>query len=357
MARLKTLTLALTLILAAAACDKSDATDTQIATTATSETATGASEAKEAQSITLYCGRNEEMIRPVVEMFTKETGIEVKAQYAKSAELAATLVEEGDASPADLFFAQDVSTLGLLSKEGKLEGLPKESFERVPATYRDADGNWVGITGRARVLAYNTENVKPEELPSDVDELIDPKWKGQLGWAPENASFQSFVAAMIVERGPDETKKWLEAVMALEPKAYPSNTPMVTAIGRGEIKVGLTNHYYLYRLKAEHGDDFAAANHYFKSGKSGSLVNAAGVGIVNTSKNKEAAAKFIEFLLSDEAQKYFADQTHEFPLIERVEAGEKLPRVTELNPPPTDLSALGQLEDAVNLLREVGALK
>ncbi len=343
------------LVAGAMACEKEAGSDTATTAETTAEAATTAEEAP--QSLTLYIGRNEEMIKPLVEKFAESSGIEVKAQYAKSAELAATLVEEGDASPADVFFAQDVSTLGFLSKEGKLATLPDDLVSKVPEAYQANDGTWVGTSGRARVLAYSTTAVKAEDLPADVDALVNDRWKGKLGWAPENASFQSFVAAMIAERGEEETKKWLEAVQKLEPKAYPSNTPMVTALGRGEIEVGLTNHYYLFRLKKENGDDFPVANHYFKSGKSGSLVNSAGIGVLKTSKNKEAAVKFAEYLLSKEAQEYFANETHEFPLIAEVDAGEKLPPVSELKVPPTDLSTLGELEPAVKLLREVGALK
>ncbi|AWV88685.1 iron ABC transporter substrate-binding protein [Bradymonas sediminis] len=306
--------------------------------------------------LTIYSGRNEEMLKPLMAQFSEESGIEIKVQYGKSSELAATLVEEGDASPADVFFAQDVSTLGFLANEGKL--VANEKFaERVPATFRAADNTWVGVSGRARVLAYNTNTVKPEELPADVDGLLNERWKGRIGWAPENASFQSFVAAMIAQRGQEETKKWLEGVMALAPKAFPSNTPLVTAVGRGEIEVGLTNHYYLFRLKAEHGEDFPVANHYFRSGKSGSLVNAAGVAVVKTGQNREAADAFVEFLLSKPAQEYFATKTHEFPLVAGVETGGKIPKITELKTPATDLSTLGQLEPAVRLLHEIGALK
>lgn len=338
------------------ACDKKGAdgaTDTS-----TSETSTEATdESEDAGELVVYCGRNEEMLKPLIEKFDEANEVDVRVQYAKSAELAATLVEEGENTPADIFFAQDVSTLGFLSKEGRLTKLDSGLLESVPKTFRAEDGTWVGTSGRARVLAYNTSEVAAKDLPADIDALIDDKWKGRLGWAPENASFQSFVAAMIAERGEDETRKWLEAIQKLDPKAYPSNTPMVTAIGRGEILVGLTNHYYLYRLKKEHGEDFPVANHYFKSGKAGSLVNSAGVGIVKSGDNPDAAEKFVAFMISDEAQEYFANQTHEFPLIEGIEAGDDLPPISELNPPKTDLSSLGQLEPAVKLLREVGALK
>ncbi|MEM1346911.1 MAG: iron ABC transporter substrate-binding protein [Myxococcota bacterium] len=308
------------------------------------------------KKLVIYSGRKEKLVGKLIEKYEKEKGVEVEVQYGKSAQLAATIIEEGDKSPADLFFAQDVSTLGFLQSEGKLVQLPKELTGVVPEKFRSDKDMWVGTSGRARVLAFSTKAVKAEELPGDIDALVDERWKGKLGWAPENASFQSFVAALIAERGEEKTLEWLKSIQALEPRAYPSNTPMVTAIGNGEIEVGLTNHYYLFRLKAEHGQEFAADNHYFKSQKAGALVNSAGLGILKTSTNQDAARAFIEYVLSKESQTYFANETYEFPLIEGVEASTELPELGELAVPPTDLSKIGDLEPTVRLLREAGAL-
>ncbi len=321
--------------------------------------ATNSAEAgdEKAKELTIYCGRNEEMLKPLLEKFEKEKGVTLKVQYAKSAQLAATLMEEGEASPADIFFAQDVSTLGFLEKEGKLAPLPKALLDKVPETYRSKTGSWLGVSGRARVFTFNTKSVKPEELPADVDALLDARWKGKLGWAPENASFQSFIAAMIAERGEEKTTEWVKGYAALEPVAYPKNTPLVDAVGKGAIDGGLTNHYYLFRLKAENGDDFAASNHYFKNGKAGSLVNAAGVGVLKKSANQELAQELVAYLLSEPSQKYFAEETHEFPVIDGVDASGKLPKISELNPPKTELSSLGDLAPAVKLLRDAGVLK
>ena len=356
--RLRMMIALLTMVALGAACEKPEEKKGGEETATTEETKTQEVKEEEpkAKELTVYCGRNEEMLKPLMEKFQKDKGVTLKVQYAKSAQLAATLMEEGDASPADIFFAQDVSTLGFLQKEGKLVKLSDDLLNKVPETYRSKDGKWVGISGRARVFTYNTK-LKPEELPKDVDALLDARWKGKLGWAPENASFQSFVAAMIAERGEEKTLEWVKGIAALEPKAYPKNTPLVTAVGRGEIDGGLTNHYYLFRLKAENGDDFAAANHYFKNGKAESLVNAAGVGVLEKSKNKKVAEELIAFLLSEESQKYFAEKTHEFPMLDGMAPADKLPKISELAPPATDLSTLGDLAGAVKVLREAGVIK
>lgn len=310
-----------------------------------------------ATSLLVYCGRNEEMLRPLFERYQQETGVTINAQFAGSAELAATLLEEGDRTRADVFFAQDVSTLGLLESQGRLETLPADVLDRVGANFRSNTGVWVGTSGRARVLVYNTEYFAANPLPADLDALLNPALRGRIGWAPENASFQSFVAALVAERGEEGTRQWLTAMHALQPQAYPSNTPLVAAAGRGEIVAGLTNHYYLFRVQAENNQQLPVANHYFRNERAESLVNAAGVGVLKTSANKDAAVAFIRWMLSDSVQTYFAQQTFEFPLVGSVAADALLPPLSALGVPPTDLGALGDLEVASRLLRETGILQ
>lgn len=312
-------------------------------------------EESDPNTITLYSGRSEKLVAPLIEKFEEETGITVKVKYGKSGEIAATLLEEGENSPADVFWAQDTSTLGLIASEGMLQELPEDITSAVDARFRSKDGEWIGVSGRARVLSYST-SLSESELPKSIDDLTDPKWKGRIGWAPENASFQAFVTAMVQERGETKTRAWLEAIQANEPKTYPKNTPAVEAVGSGEVDVALVNHYYLYRLKAEKGDDFPVANHYITSGDTGGLINVASVGILETSSKTEAAQKFVAFLLSEEAQKYFATETYEFPLIDGVKPYKGLPTLSKLNPPALDLTKITDLETTVKLLREVDAL-
>lgn len=316
-----------------------------------------AEEAAEPTEIVLYSGRNEEMVGPIIEAFEAESGIDVVVNYAGSAELAATIMEEGDRSPADVFLAQDASTLGFLEQQGRLATLSDEILGLVGTSYRSANGHWVGVTGRARVLAYNSAAVTSADLPTTLQDLTTPAWRGRVGWAPENASFQSFVATMVAMDGEEATLAWLTAMQANEPTAFPSNTPMVTAIGRGELDVGLTNHYYRYRLVEEHGADFAAVNHYFRDGTAASFVNVTGAGVLTTSDNAEAAQQLIAFLLSETAQTMFVEANHEFPLVNGVESPDGLPAASELNNPEVDLAAIHDLETTHRLLRESGALQ
>lgn len=306
--------------------------------------------------LTVYSGRSEALVAPLIEKFEKQSGLDVQVKYAKSGELAGTLLEEGERSPADVFWAQDAGTLGVLGEREMLGELPQDVLDKVDARFRSDSGQWVGTSGRARVIAYNTQRLKPEQLPKSVDELTDPKWRARLGWAPENASFQAFVAAMLELEGEDKTRQWLEAMMANQPKAYPKNTPAVLAVSTGEVDLALVNHYYLYRLKQEHGADFPAANHYLKDGKAGSLINVSGVAILEGAKNRDAAEKFVRFLLEEEAQGYFAQETFEFPVIDGVEPYADLPKIGELDAPRIDLTKLTHLEATLELLRETDAL-
>lgn len=307
-------------------------------------------------SLTIYSGRSQELIAPLIERFRRKTDLDVQVRYGGTAELAATILEEGANSPADLFFAQDAGALGALARENRQRILPDSILSTVDARYRSPQGLWVGTSGRARVVVYHTELVSPEELPDSVRGFTDPGWKGRLGWAPGNGSFQAFVTALRLVWGEEETRRWLEGMLANEPRVYPSNTSIVEATGRGEIHAGLTNHYYLFRFLREHGESFSARNYYPRAGGVENLVNVSGVAILDTCRNLAGAERFVEFLLSTEAQEYFAAETSEYPLRADVSLHPLLKPLDEIDAPELDLSELEDLEGTLRLLREVGAL-
>lgn len=307
-------------------------------------------------TLTVYSGREEEIVAPLFEQFEKVTGIRLEVRYGDSAELVATLGEEGGGSPADVFFAQDAGSLGAAAEAGLLAPLPDGALERVDAAYRDAGGRWVGTSGRVRVVAYNTDAVTEEELPDSILGFTDPSWKGRIGLPPTNASFQAFVSAMRLSLGDDATRNWLEGILANEPKLYENNIQVLEAIATGEIDAGFVNHYYLYLLKEEQ-PGAPVENFYLEAGDPGALVNVAGVGIVESSDKKDAAAQFVEFLLSDEGQAYYADRAEEaeYPLVAGIEAKKGLPPLDSLQGPDVQLGALGaELESTLALLNEVG---
>ena len=306
--------------------------------------------------LTIYSGREEELVAPLLEQFTDATGTKVEVRYGDSAELAATIAEEGDNSPADVFFAQDPGSLG--SVDSQLAGLPEEILDRVDPAFRDADGRWVGTSGRSRVIVYNTDEVAEDEVPDSVFDLTDPKWKGRIGIAPTNASFQAFVTAMRLTEGDDATRTWLEDLKRNDPKEYEKNTLIVEAAAEGEVDLGLVNHYYLYLVKEEQ-PDAPIANHYLAAGDPGALVSVAGAGVLESSDQSEDAEGFLAYLLSDDGQRFYVDEAEEteYPLVDGIEPKEGLPPLSELQGPDVELTAFGaELEATIELLRETGYL-
>lgn len=304
--------------------------------------------------LVVYSGRKESLVGPILEQFEAQTGIEVAVRWGNSAEVAATILEEGKASPADLFYAQDPGGLGAVSN--RFTELPPEILARIDPRFRDPAGRWVGISGRARVIVYNTERVEASELPEDLWGFTTPEWRGRLGWAPTNASFQTMLTAMRSTWGEEEARRWLEGMMANDPIVFESNTPIVAAVGAGEVDVGFVNHYYLYRFLSEEGESFSARNYFLPGGGPGSLVMVSGAGVLESSENKQAALELLRFLLSPEAQTYFAEQTNEYPLVEGIDPTVELTPLGELNAVEVPLSDLSDLVGTVGLLREVGAL-
>ncbi len=314
--------------------------------TATSDGATG--------SLTVYSGRSETLVDPIIRQFGGASQVQAQVKYAGTAQLAATLLEEGDNSPADVFYAQDPGGLGAV--QAMLRPLPARILELVPTWARSPDGNWVGVSGRARTVVYNTERLAPADLPDDLSGFVDSKWKGRIGWAPTNGSFQTMVTGMRRLWGEERTRQWLAGIQANEPVMYPKNTPIVAAVGAGEVDVGFVNHYYLHRFLAEEGESFTARNYHPRAGGPGALVMVSGAGILSTAKNPDAAERFIEFLLSPVAQQYFASQTFEYPLIDDVATQRGLVPLADLHQPSIALADLADINGTQALLRELGIL-
>lgn len=303
--------------------------------------------------ITIYSGRGESLVGALIERFETETGIQVRIRYAGTAALAVAILEEGSRSPADVYYAQDAGALGALADAGALAALPGAVLDRVDARFRDAEGRWVGTSGRARVLVISPERVP--NPPGSIFELTEPEWRGRVGWAPTNGSFQAFVTALRQIHGEEAAEQWLRDMLANEVREYPKNSPQVQAVHDGELDVGLVNHYYLYRFLDE-DPEFAAANHFTDPGLAGALVNIAGVGMLSASDNRENALRFIAYLLEAQAQEYFRDQTSEYPLAAGVAARPELTPLEQLDPPSLALTSLADLEGTLGLLQEVGAL-
>lgn len=305
-------------------------------------------------SVTLYSGRSEELVQPVLDDFTAATGIEVEARYGDTADLALQIVEEGDRSPAEVFLSQSPGATGYLEREGRLQELDADVVGLVEERFRSPDDRWVGVTGRVRTLVYNTDLVDPAELPSSVLELTDESHSGRVGIAPTNSSFQDFVTGMREQLGDDATLEWLEGMEANDSPTYPKNSAIVEAVARGEVEMGLVNHYYDLLQKAENPDS-PTENHFFEAGDVGSVILVTAVGVLDTADDGAAAEELVAYLLSPEAQAFFAADEFEYPLALGVEAPEGLTPLDEIRAPGLDLSGLGGgLEATRELIRESG---
>ena len=305
-------------------------------------------------SVTIYSGRTQNLIEPILNRFAEETGISVEVRYGDTSDLALLIAEEGDRSPADVFVSQSPGAVGFLDQEGLLAPLPDDILDRVADGFHAEDGNWVGLSGRKRVLVFNPEVTDEATLPSSVLDLVEPEWKGRIGVAPSNALFQDFVSAMRFRIGDDATRAWLEGIAANDAFTFANNAAIVAAVGRGEVELGLVNHYYVYQALAQ-DPEFTATNYNFPVDDIGSLVIVTGASMLKSSDSQDEAEELIRFLLNDEAQRYFSDQTFEYPLAAGVEPAEILPEIELGGSADIELDQLGgDLQSTREMIRDSG---
>ncbi|WP_371164713.1 iron ABC transporter substrate-binding protein [Buchananella felis] len=341
------------------ACSTGDAAKPQqsAAPSATETTASAPAEttAEADGPLVVYSGRNEKLIGPLLEQFTADTGIDVDVRYAGTSELAAQLLEEGDKTPAQVFLSQDAGALGLVAGADMFAALPADVTSLVDPKYTSKDGSWVGLTGRARVIAYDSQTLKADEVPASVFDLTDPKWKGKVGIAPTNASFQSFVTAMRVMEGEEKAEKWLTDLLANEPQIFEKNGEILEAVNAGTVSLGLINHYYWARSE----QDPTTLRAQLKFGEPGSvsaLVNVTGVGILKGAADNAQAKEFVNYLLSTKGQEYFLTKTFEYPLVAGMEGPKNVPALKDLGQPDVSLADLSSLDKTVELLTKVGLI-
>lgn len=310
------------------------------------------------RSLVVYSGRSEDLIGPVIEQFEEASGIEVKVRYANSIEMAAQLLEEGERTPAQVFLSQEAGALGALRDADLLTQLPQEITGAVEAHYNSEDGTWVALTGRARVAIYDSQELAADQVPADVKEFTDPSWKGRIGFAPTNASFQSFLTAMRVLDGEAAAEEWLNGLIANDAEIFTGNGPLIEAVNTGALDVGLTNHYYWVPLAAEAGgpDKVRAQLKFGEPGTVSALVNVTGAGILTGSQDSAEAHEFLEFLVSEQAQTFFVEETGEYSLLPGAPSPANVPTLEELGGPDIDYSQLADLEGTLELLQKVGLI-
>jgi iron(III) transport system substrate-binding protein len=309
--------------------------------------------------LVVYCGRGQSLVGPLIDEFQSRTGIQVKVKYAGTAQLAGAIEEEGDRSPADVFWAQDAASLGQLAGAGRFAPLPAELMRNVNPRFRSDSGFWIATSGRARILAYSSRRLDSADLPRSIFDLTDPRWKGRVGWSPGNASFQAWLTAMRLKHGDDRTRQWLIGMKNNGVRSYGTkNLAIIEAIAAGEVDLGLPNHYYLLRKKQQ-DPHYPVEQTFFEAGDIGNLLLVSGVGVLKTARNSDSALKFIEFLLTPHAaQRFFTGEDMEFTVVQGVANPPQLPggQALEQIIPHVDLDKLHDLEGTQKLLREVGLL-
>lgn len=310
----------------------------------------------DSDELVIYSGRNENLIGPLLERYAEESGVDIRVKYADTGETLATLLEEGDNTRADVFISQDAGALGVLAERGMFAPLPQGLVDKVEDGFADPELRWVGLTGRVRVIAYNTDAVSEAEVPDSVFDVLDPKWKGRVGFPPTNASFIAYVSALRAEFGDDRAREFLEGLKANDAQRFENNILVLNAIASGEIDLGLVNHYYLYAELTEQGD-VPVENHYPGADDEGegTFVNMSGVAVLDGSDQSEEALDFVEFLLGDEAQEYFREETSEYPLSRSVDPIDELPPLESLRTFDVDPARIGEhLETTVEMIKDVG---
>ncbi|MGH2753573.1 MAG: iron ABC transporter substrate-binding protein [Actinomycetota bacterium] len=304
-------------------------------------------------AVTIYSGRDEALVGPLLDRFAEERDIAIDVRYGDSADLALLIEQEGEDTPADVFFSQSPGTVGFLSDNGLLASLPDDLVDKVPSEFESSTEEWVGVTARQRVLVYNEEMVDEADLPSSVLDLTGEAYRGRVGLAPQNGSFQDFITAMRQLEGEDVAREWLEGMADNGSPTYPDNSSIVDAVARGEIPMGLVNHYYNFRYLDE-DPDAPSRNYIFPGDDVGALLIASTVSVLEPSDDPRAV-ELVEFLLEDETQEYFAEETFEYPLVEGIEPAADLPPLASLDVPDYSIQDLGGgLERTVELIAESG---
>mgnify|MGYP000158477685 CR=1 FL=1 len=300
--------------------------------------------------LTVYSGRGEFLVGELVSYIDGlYDGLDLTVRYGGSTDLVNQIANEGEGSPADVFYSVNAGSLGALADEGRTQALPDDVTGKVREEFRTEQ--WVGTSGRARTVPYNTESVSEDGLPDDVMAYPE-EFEGDLGWAPTYGSAQAFITAMRLLEGEEATREWLEAMVERGATTYPDEFRACQEIADGEIDAAFTNHYYIQRVLD--GNPEAPIATSFTEGDAGAVFNVAGAAVVDTASDADLASNFVRHLLSAEAQDYFARSTFEYPLIPDVEPIGNLPSIDELDVPDIDLTQLSNLEPTIDLMRDAG---
>jgi len=309
-----------------------------------------------ANTLVLYNGQHEQTTQALVSAFEKQTGIQVTVRNGDEDQLAEQIMQEGSRSPGDVFYTENSPALMKLAGQHLLAPVDKATLAAVPSADSSPAGNWVGVTARISALVYNTNALKPSQLPTSVMDLANPKWAGKLGIAPGETDFQPIITSIADTYGSAAALAWLKGVKAnAGSHIYPDNETLTSEVNSGQVEIGLINHYYWYRLRAGLGAGaMHSALHYFAPGDPGYVLNVSGAGILASSTHQAAAQKFLAFLISAAGQRIIAQSdSFEYPLRPGVAASSQLPPLSSLHPDPADtIAKLGDGSTALQLLQQ-----
>jgi iron(III) transport system substrate-binding protein len=314
--------------------------------------------AAHAASITLYSAQHEQVVNQLAKDFEQQSGIDVKIRSGEGPALAAQLVAEGNKTPADVYFTENSPELMLLEEKGLLAPVQGATLAVIPARFSSPGGQWVGVTARENVLAYNTTKVQASQLPQSLFELAKPQWKGKVGIAPSDADFLPLVDAVLAMKGEAATLEWLKGLKT-NAQIFDDDEGVVAAVNRGAVATGIINNYYWDRLHAEIGDaKTRSAVAHFADGDVGALVNVSGAAAMKSAHNPDGAQKFLAYLVSERAQKLMAQDhiSFEYPLHPGIASDPINKPFDQLKPPALTIQQLGDDSQAGKLLRAAGLL-
>jgi iron(III) transport system substrate-binding protein len=310
-------------------------------------------------TITVYSGQHPETTAALASAFERQTGIQVKVRRGDEDVLANQIVQEGSASPADVYYAENSPALQFLQGKGLFVPVTASTLAQVPSRYNSPSGDWVGVSARVSGFAYNTRLLQPSQLPRSALDLAGPEWRGKIGIAPSETDLQPVVTSVALAKGDRATVAWLEALKAnAGSHSYPDNESLVAAVNSGQVAIGIIDHYYWHRLQYDNPpSQVHSAFAYFGAGDPGYVLSTSGAAVLKSSTNQAAAQRFLAFLVSKPGEEIIAhSQSYEYPLGSGVTTAKNLTPFDQLQPAPLSITDLGNGQRAISLLQQAQLL-
>ncbi|HID9092902.1 TPA: iron ABC transporter substrate-binding protein [Enterobacter mori] len=306
--------------------------------------------------IVVYNAQHENLVQSWVDGFTKETGINVTLRNGGDSELGNQLVQEGSASPADVFLTENSPSMVLVDNAKLFAPLDADTLKQVPAEFRPAHGRWIGIAARSTVFVYNPQKLNESQLPASLMDLAKPEWKGRWAASPSGADFQAIVSAMLALKGEQATLDWLKA-MKTNFVAYKGNSTVMKAVNAGQIDGGVIYHYYRFVDQSKTGENSKNTQlYYFKHQDPGAFVSLSGGGVLASSKHKAQAQAFIKYITGKEGQESLrTNNAFEYAVGVNAASNPKLVPLKDLDAPKVEPSTLNS-KKVIELMTQAGLL-